>query len=103
MRFCSPGCKQAAWRSRNAKRAVSGAGGTHTHAAVTRPSEPIDNIAEFRTEKTTEPRLSDLIEIEVFAPHRWEDRISSDGVPIKVARLQSVLVRHGYEALNPST
>jgi hypothetical protein len=38
--------------------------------------------------------LRQLIEIEVFAPHCWEHRISSGGVPIQVAQLSpSVLLR----------
>ena len=38
--------------------------------------------------------FADLVETEVFGPHRWEDRVSSGGVPIQVAQLRkSVLVR----------
>jgi hypothetical protein len=34
------------------------------------------------------------IETEVFAPHHWEGRVSSNGVPIQVSRLgKSSLVR----------
>jgi hypothetical protein len=47
-RFCGSACKQAAYRrrSRNAK-PEKVAQGTNTHAAVTRPSERIENVKEF--------------------------------------------------------
>jgi hypothetical protein len=85
-RFCSPKCRQAAYRAR---------AGSNTHRAVTRSSEPIDNVVEFRPVLTTDPALMrHIVETEVFAPFKWEDGVSSDGVPIQVSRLRkSVLVR----------
>jgi hypothetical protein len=85
-RYCTQKCRQAAYRAR---------AGTYTHRAVTSRSEPIDNVVEFGTVLTTDHTLMrNIIETEVFAPFRWEDRVSSDGVPIQVSRLgKSVLLR----------
>jgi hypothetical protein len=96
-RFCSAACKQARYRNtRNAQRPqerLKSAPATYVAATVTRPLEHIEIIGEFRTKKTTELRRR-LIEIEVFGPHRWEDRTGSGGVPIQVSRLRpSSLVR----------
>jgi hypothetical protein len=85
-RFCGPACKQAAWRKRNAERSKS-TEGTNTHATVTRVSQRIEKTQEIRAEKT-------ILGIEIYSRYGWEDRVSSGGVPIKVAQLrQSVLVR----------
>jgi len=91
-RFCSPACKQAAYRARAVTRnAKKPAEGTNGRRAVTRSSAPIDNTAEFSTQKTT---LSLLWDTELWSRFPWEERISSDGVPIKVSRLaSSILVR----------
>jgi|SRR5262245_10332227 len=86
-RFCSAACKQLAYRKRNANRLKS-APGINTHATVTRPLQPIENIGGIRGQKT-------VLDVEIFAPHRWEPRRSSGGVPIMVARLgKSALVRN---------
>jgi hypothetical protein len=85
-RFCSPKCRQGAYRKRVA---------TTPLRAVTSPSEPIDNVVKFGPVLTTESTLMrHIVETEVFAPFRWGDRVSSGGVPIQVARLgKSALVR----------
>src|SRR5262249_55113621 len=85
-RFCSPACRQLAYRKRNANRLKS-APGVATHRTVTRPPEPIENIGGIRAPKT-------VLDVEVFAPHHWEPRISSGGISIMVAQLgKSPLVR----------
>jgi hypothetical protein len=85
-RFCSSKCRQAAYRARSA---------TTPLRAVTCPSETIDNNGEFRPVLTTDHALlRHIVQTEVFAPFKWEDRVSSGGVPIKVSRLaKPALVR----------
>jgi hypothetical protein len=86
MRFCSSACKQSAYRKRSTDRSKS-VPATTPHAAVTRHSQIIENIEGIRASKT-------VCDVEIYAPHHWEDRVSSDGVPILVSQLrQSVLVR----------
>jgi hypothetical protein len=119
MAYCSPACRQAAYRVRkdiragipaSARRhrigkrrlrplsasvteAINPSPATDLASSVTQPEIPSRIQGAARGEKTPLP-LSRLIEIEVFAPHRWEYRISSGGVPIQVAQLRpSVLVR----------
>jgi hypothetical protein len=117
--YCSPACRQAAYRVRKnieagiptsaqrhriAKRrprplsasvteAIKPGRGTYLVSCVTQP-EILSRIQwAVGGEKTPLP-LPRLIEIEVFAPHRWEHRISSGGVPTQVAQLRpSVRVR----------
>jgi hypothetical protein len=85
-RFCGPACRQAAWRKRNAERPKSSPG-TSTHRAVTRDSQIVENAKKIRASKT-------VLDAEIYARHRWEDRVNSSGVPIQVAQLhQSTLVR----------
>jgi hypothetical protein len=119
MAYCSPACRQAAYRVRNDIRAgipasarrhrigkrrlrrpstsvteaIKPGSGTDLASSVTQ-AEILSRIQRAaRGEKTPLP-LSRLIEIEVFAPHCWEHRISSGGVPIQVAQLRpSVLLR----------
>jgi len=118
MAYCSPACRQAAYRVRkdikagipaSARRrigkrrlrplstsvteAIKVGPGTDLATSVTQPEIPSRNQWAAREEKTFLP-LRQLIEIEVFAPHCWEHRISSGGVPIQVAQLRpSVLLR----------
>ena len=85
-RFCGPACKQAAWRKRNAERSKS-AESTNTHATVTRALQYIEKTQEIQAEKT-------VLGVEIYSRYGWEDRVSSGGVPVKVAQLrQSALVR----------
>jgi hypothetical protein len=52
-RFCSPRCKQAAYRKRNAGRLE-----TDTHATVTCRLEDVENVGEIGTKKTVlDPRI----------------------------------------------
>jgi hypothetical protein len=118
--YCCPAHKQAAYRRRKdivagvpalARRSrpkkerltprngVLGASvtlpGTYPHTSVTRPEIP-QGIQQPATPIFEGLRASwaDIVQIEVFAPFRWEDRVSSGGVPIQVSRLRkSVLVR----------
>jgi hypothetical protein len=102
--YCSPACRQAAyrirkdieagipasaWRRRIGKRrlwplsasvteAPKTVPGTDIASSVTRPEIPQQIQAAATPEKTTLP-LSRLVEIEMFGPHRWEDRVSSGG------------------------
>jgi len=116
MAYCSPACRQAAYRVRkdinagipaSARRprigkrrlrasvteAIKRGSGTDLASSVTQPKIPSQIQRAARGEKTPLP-LSRLIEIEVFDPHRWEHRISSGGVPIQVAQLRpSILLR----------
>jgi hypothetical protein len=119
MAYCSPACRQAAYRVRkdikagipaSARRhrigkrrlrplsasvteAIKRGSGTDLASSVTQPEIPSRIQGAAKAEKTSLP-LSQLIEIEVFVPHRWEHRISSGGVPIQVAQLRpSVLLR----------
>jgi hypothetical protein len=119
MAYCSPACRQAAYRVRkdikagipaSARRhrigkrrlrplstsvteAIKPGLATDLATSVTRPEIPSRIQCTARGEKTPLPP-SRLIEIEVFAPHCWEHRISSGGVPIQVAQLRpSVLLR----------
>jgi hypothetical protein len=56
-RFCSPRCKQAAYRKRNAGR-LKTAQGANTHATVTRRLEGIENVGEIETKKRVlDPRI----------------------------------------------
>ena len=56
-RFCSPRCKQAAYRKRNAGR-LKTAQGANTQATVTCPVEDIENVGEIGTKKTVlHPRI----------------------------------------------
>jgi hypothetical protein len=85
-RFCSSACKQTAWRRRNAGQLKSSAG-TASHRAVTRESQIIENIKKIRALKT-------VLDAEIYGRYRWEDRVSSSGVPIQVTQLhRSGLVR----------
>jgi hypothetical protein len=119
MAYCSPACRQAAYRVRkdikagipaSARRhrigkrrlrplsasvteAIKRGPGADLASSVTQPEIPSRIQRAARGEKTPLP-LSRLIEIEVFAPHCWEHRISSGGVPLQVAQLRpSVLLR----------
>lgn len=119
MAYCSPACRQAAYRVRKdiragipasarrhrmAKRrlqplsasvteAIKPSPATDLASSVTQLEIPSRIQRAVRGEKTPFP-LSRLIEIEVFAPHCWQHRISSGGVPIQVAQLRrSVLLR----------
>jgi hypothetical protein len=119
MAYCSPACRQAAYRVRKdiragipvsarrhrmAKRrlqplsasvteAIKPGPATDLASSVTQPEIPSRIQRAARAEKTPLPQ-SRLIEIEVFAPHCWEHRISSGGVPIQVAQLRpSALLR----------
>jgi hypothetical protein len=84
-RFCSPACKQSAYRQRNANRPRKAS--VTAYATVTRLSQLVGNIDGSRAPKT-------VLGAEIYGRYRWEDRVSAGGVPIKVARLrQSVLVR----------
>jgi hypothetical protein len=86
-RFCTPACRQAAYRKRNGPEGKKPASGTTPLRAVTRESQAIEKTRGIRAPKTA-------LEIEIWGQHRWEDRISSGGVPIQVGRLrQSALVR----------
>jgi len=113
--YCSPACRQAAYRLRKdirceipasarprrpTKRKLQPrsdvAGGTDAHASVTRADFPQDIQGPATAKNKTTHPLSrrQLIEIEVFAPHCWSPGISSGGVPYELARLRkSVLVR----------
>ena len=56
-RFCSPRCKQAAYRKRSAGR-LKTAQGANTHATVTCRLEDIENVGEIGTKKTVlDPRI----------------------------------------------
>jgi hypothetical protein len=119
MAYCSPACRQAAYRVRkdikagipaSARRhrigkrplrplstsvteAIKPGPATDLASPVTQPEIPSRIQRAAKREKTPLP-LSRLFEIEVFDPHRWEHRISSSGVPIQVAQLRpSVLLR----------
>jgi hypothetical protein len=87
-RFCSPRCRQAAYRARAVTSDAEALPlGTDTLRAVTRPLHTIENIKGIRASKT-------VLGVAIYAPHNWEDRTSSGGVPTKVARLgRSALVR----------
>jgi hypothetical protein len=117
--YCSAACRQAVYRVRkdiragipaSARRhrigkrrlrppsasvteAIKPGSGTDLASCVTRPEIPSRIQGPSSGEKTPLP-LSRLIEIDVFAPHCWEHRISSGGVPIQVAQLRpSALLR----------
>lgn len=117
--YCSPACRQAAYRIRkdikagipaSARRhrtgkrrlrppsafvteAIKPGLGTDLASSVTRLEIPSRIQGPSRGEKTPLP-LSRLIATEVFAPHCWEHRISSGGVSIQVAQLRpSALLR----------
>jgi hypothetical protein len=119
MAYCSPGCRQAAYRIRREIRAGIPASArrhrirkrrlrplsasitkakkpglaTDLASSVTRPEIPSRFQGAAGVEKTPLP-FSRLFEIEVFAPHCWEQRMSSGGVPIQVAQLRpSALLR----------
>jgi hypothetical protein len=119
MAYCSPACRQGAYRVRkdiragipaSARRhrigkrrlrppsasvteAIKPSSGTDLASCVTRPEIPSRIQGPSSGEKTPLP-LSRLIEIEVCGPHYWEHRMSSGGVPIQVAQLRpSVLLR----------
>src|SRR5262245_48603212 len=61
--------------------------GTNTHATVTRVLQCIEKTQEIRAGKT-------VLGVEIYSRYGWEDRVSSGGLPIKVAHLRpSALVR----------
>ena len=90
-RFCSPACKQLAYRKRNAKRLKS-APGTATHATVTRSPQVIENIGAPDTDLTdfgAPIRAPErVIDAEVWGNRHWESKVSSGGVPIEIGRLR---------------
>src|SRR5262245_3376954 len=117
--YCSPACRQAAYRVRkdikagipaSARRhrigkrrlrplsasvteAPKAVPGTDLASSVTQPEIPSQIQGAVTPEKTILPQ-SLVIETEMFGPHCWEERVSSGGVPIKVARLRpSALLR----------
>jgi hypothetical protein len=119
MAYCSPACRQAAYRVRrdieagipassrrhrigkrrlrplstSVTEAIKLGPATDLASSVTQPEIPSRIQRAARVEKTPLPQ-SRLIEIEVFAPHCWEHRFSSGGLPIQVAQLRpSVLLR----------
>jgi hypothetical protein len=119
MAYCSPACRQAAYRIRkdiragipasarrhrigkrrlrppsaSVTKAINPRLGTDLASSVTQPEIPSRIQWAAGGEKTPLP-FQRLLEIEVFAPHCWEDRISSGGVPIQVAQLRpSALLR----------
>jgi hypothetical protein len=59
-RFCTPGCKQAAYRKRSAGRFKT-AQGANTHATVTRRLQGIENVGEIGTKKTLLDRPTSAI------------------------------------------
>src|SRR6476660_9038008 len=69
-RFCSPKCRQAAYRKRV---------GTNVPRGVTEPLQAIENTAEIQLPKTT---IGHRWDADLFSRFGWEDRISSGGVPI---------------------
>jgi hypothetical protein len=118
MAYCSPACRQAAYRIRkdiragipaSARRHRIGKRRLRPPASVTKAIKPSlgTNLASSVTEHEILSRIQwaawcektplpfqRLIEIELFGPHYWEHRISSGGVPIQVAQLRpSALLR----------
>jgi hypothetical protein len=98
-RFCSSGCKQAAYRKRNAER-LKVVQGTHAHTTVTRSVQNIENVEGIRTRKTVRPSPklasggpivgpADVLATEVFGGRIWEHAVSSGGVPLQVGRLRA--------------
>jgi hypothetical protein len=98
-RFCSSGCKQAAYRKRNAER-LKVVQGTDAHTTVTRSVQYIENVEGIRTRKTVRPSLklapsgpimgpAHVLDAEVFGGRIWEHTVSSGGVPIQVGRLRA--------------
>jgi hypothetical protein len=92
-RFCSPRCKQAAYRKRNAER-LKAIQGTNTHTTVTRSVENIESVEEIRTKKKGLAPSSAImgparvLDAEVFGGRTWKHTVSSGGVPIEVSRLR---------------
>jgi hypothetical protein len=79
--FCSPKCRQAAYRWRSGS-VTKSSGGATTQATVTRPDDRTENIEEIRT-KNGHPRLS-------YALYRGRSkrpvvRIVPDGVLYRIA------------------
>jgi hypothetical protein len=96
-RFCGAACKQAAYRKRNAEKAHNGfksAQGPDTHATVTGRQDPskspnqINGLAEANSAHLKVLGPAEVVETEVFAPHHWENCVSSGGVRIQVAQLR---------------
>jgi hypothetical protein len=100
-RFCSPKCRQAAYRKRKGI-ASKNWPGTNVPRGVTPPKNHSENINEIKALKAglVAPKnegsvpLRRVHGVELFSRFAWEDRISSGGVPIQVSRLgKSSLVR----------
>ena len=100
-RFCSPKCRQAAYRKRNGI-ASKTRPGTDVPRGVTPPKTHSKNINEINAlkaglvapENEGSVPLRRVRDAELFTRFAWEDRISSGGVPIQVSRLgKSSLVR----------
>jgi hypothetical protein len=127
MAYCSPACRQAAYRVRkdikagiraSARRhrigkrrlrppsssvteAIKPSPVTDLTSSVTQPEILTRDQWAARGEKTALP-LQRLLDIEVFVPHCWEHRISSGGVPIQVAQLRPSALLRRPPPLGPS-
>lgn len=100
-RFCSPKCRQAAYRKRNGI-ASKTRPGTNVPRGVTTSKTHSENINEIKAlkaglvapENEGSVPLRRVRDAELLSRFVWEDRISSGGVPIQVSRLaKSSLVR----------
>jgi hypothetical protein len=99
-RFCSPKCRQAAYRKRNETRPRTDVPRCLTTSSAPEiHSEKINEIKALEAglvapEKDGSVPLRRVRGVELFSRFAWEDRISSGGVPIQVSRLgKSSLVR----------
>lgn len=100
-RFCSSGCKQAAYRKRykrNAERLKS-VQGINTHRTVTAAEifQSFQRCAEGISTVLALPKSvsrgsivgpADVLDAEVFGGRTWMPAVSSGGVPISVGRLR---------------
>jgi hypothetical protein len=89
-RFCSSGCKQAAYRKRNAE-PLKVVQGTNTHRTVT-ASEISQSLQRAAVGVFTVlgPIVGPVhvLAAEVFGGRTWEHAISSAGIAIQVSRIR---------------